>query len=689
MRISIKHIIFFTLLIPGFKVVAQQFLPSYEIKKIQRGQAFIRWEPYTLEEWEKSQDVGYKVEVYEHASNEKKLLKEEQILPATSTDLLDASNTVDTFLKDFYTGVHTMLHTDQDLYKYIQDTLLTFENERGTPESVDSLRLGFMLYAATYDFELSKMTGLAYNFDFDDNKEYEVIIKLEGHKDRILSITKNDLPKLNVPELESEFKDKSVSLKWDTEPYKDRYFGYYLEQSEDGKSFHSISSVPFVNQMDKYVKGGNNFIDKDIALEKNYKTYWFRLRGFDYFGIKSVRYSSIEGYGFEVIREMPIIIYANQTPNNEAHIKWKLKPTSLRLIKSVEIHRADERSGPYAPVLKDISIANREIKIPMDSTRNFYRVFVIPKDGKAVGSLPVFVMGMDTIPPAIPTGLKGRIDSTGIVQLSWDQNTESDLWGYRISMANDSTHEYTLLNASPISSSEFRDTLDLKNFARYAYYKICAVDKRNNRSPFSTVVIVEKPDVMPPAPPLLRKAELSEKGIVVYWDKSFSPDAKIHQLFRKSVHEETDWTLLYEVVAPDTTSIFYDTSFEYGKKYAYTVQATDETGLISPPSRPYILQPVDNRPKKSIAKVNVDLNKKKRQATIEWILSDPDEVSEIMIYKGKDKDKVSLYKIVDTDTTHIVEDIRQNNKPHFYYLNASYKDGSITHYSELIEVKLP
>ena len=85
-------------------------------------------------------------------------------------------------------------------------------------------------------------------------------------------------------------------------------------------------------------------------------------------------------------------------------------------------------------------------------------------------------------PPAAPVGLKGRIEKTGLVYLSWDANKEDDVKGYKVYFANAADHVFTQITTEPDSLNNFVDSITLKTLTKDIWYKIAAVDYNNNHS---------------------------------------------------------------------------------------------------------------------------------------------------------------------------------------------------------------
>ena len=115
----------------------------------------------------------------------------------------------------------------------------------------------------------------------------------------------------------------------------------------------------------------------------------------------------------------------------------------------------------------------------------YFRYKTIPKYGPAILSSPFVIQRWDTEAPAAPVGLKGEIDSLGIVRINWLPNTEKDLWGYRVFYSNNKTDEFSLSDVEIQLNPEYIDTIKLNNLSPEIYYKIVALDLRGNISPFS------------------------------------------------------------------------------------------------------------------------------------------------------------------------------------------------------------
>jgi hypothetical protein len=89
------------------------------------------------------------------------------------------------------------------------------------------------------------------------------------------------------------------------------------------------------------------------------------------------------------------------------------------------------------------------------------------------------VRAEDTFPPAAPSGLVS-IGTENFISLSWDENRDEDLDGYRVWRKMEGTEEFVLLTPQPIHENVFNDTKVERN--RRYYYAVTALDVSGNES---------------------------------------------------------------------------------------------------------------------------------------------------------------------------------------------------------------
>lgn len=89
------------------------------------------------------------------------------------------------------------------------------------------------------------------------------------------------------------------------------------------------------------------------------------------------------------------------------------------------------------------------------------------------------VAAEDIFAPAAPTGLVS-LAGENFITLSWDENQEKDLLGYRVWRREESEEDYVILTPEPILGNSYVDSTVEKN--RRYYYAITAQDKKGNES---------------------------------------------------------------------------------------------------------------------------------------------------------------------------------------------------------------
>lgn len=663
-----------------FSLNAQFFIPNGKITKKDKDFIKVRWEPSTMDEWKLSKTQGYTVSLYSKSNGQRgSLIESIKVFPLAYSDWELFIPRVSPFRQQFYLGVRNQLYPEK---LTDSDEKITSLYQDQTSEGLDSIMLGLIIYSSTYDFNLAKLSGLAASFRTKNIGDYEIEIVCGKYKHTVSARDK----KQELPKLSGEWGDKVVKLSWPTKGFHDQYFGYIIDKSEDGFRYSMKDSLPYVNFSFGGKKENELDIEKIDSLDQNDKMYYFRLRGMDYFGDYSSIRSSITGSGAEQLTLSPYIVYADQTENNEAHLKWEIGQKQQKVIKDFTLYRTDTIGGSYEVAVQSIPATSREIKIPMTFTINYYRIEANPHKGKALSSMPVFVMGQDTIPPAIPEVLSALVDEKGIVNLTWKKNIEPDLWGYRVYIANFKEDEFSLLTANPILDTLFKDTVNLNLGLENIYYMIHAADKRNNMSAFTDTIRLSLPDILPPASPVLMQLTQKKDTVIVQWVNSPSKDLKLQHLYRREFEGDPSWIKVATFDSSYIKTSYEDVGLLYDHHYAYTMVAVDRSGLESLPDQ--YLDILLEKPKEKFipfSKVNYSLDYKSKNVTLQWVVNNPELFKHVTVYRGTDKQKMGKYKIIDHPLTQLTDTFVPGTTI-YYRLKPAFEGQKETYFSEYIEV---
>lgn len=384
----------------------------------------------------------------------------------------------------------------------------------------------------------------------------------------------------------AESGDGTINLVW-SQSNDQLYSGYLIERSEDGgRSFQPLINTPLLfiqNQFDR----GDGFYQFRDSLTINYKEYRYRLIGVDAFGDRS---KPIEVKAHSVDKtppDMPVIYYAEAENDGSIGLKWEM-PAGNDDLQSFHILLGNDIDGNYEPIATDLGKSTRSYKYsePLNTERAYFFIIVAQDTaGNQRPCQPVYVHLIDSIAPAAPLNVKGMIDSSGIVTLAWDHGTEPDLIGYRVYMANNPDHEFAQLTKEAIAYNTWNDTITLKSLDKKVYYKVVAVDRSENYSAFSEILSLNRPDIIPPAPPASLPTSSDENGVLVRWTPSSSNDVVAYIVFRRNVDHDTTYTRIARLQDKNATQ-WLDTTAVYDNIYQYMVKAQDQSGLLSRPSFP-------------------------------------------------------------------------------------------------------
>ncbi len=658
---KIKHITFLIAcsLLFTTATIAQSKTSIQVIARPQKDKILLRWGTTTPISWKLSNQYGFTVERYT-IIRDKKLLPqpEKKLINATPFKPQPLDNWKTLAEKDNYAAIIA-----QAIYG--KDFELSGDDSKGMMKMVNKSselqqRFGVSLYAADNSFEAAKLAGWGYeDSDVKQNEKYlyQVISAVPANKlfidTGVVFIGIADYEELPTPtDIAALFGDKTVMLSWDYNILKDYYNNYFIEKSADGKIYNRLSDLPVTNLNNKDNKPSNRmyFID---SLKDNTTTYYYRVRGVSAFGETGPASEPITGKGKVLLAQVPNISNTNVNDKGIVEIQWIFDEKANDFITGFTLNQAQQEKGPYKAVVEHIDASSRKITFDKPYPTNYFTITAVAKHGESRTSFPVLLQPLDSFPPAIPTGLNATIDSNGVVTLKWDQNTEEDLLGYRISRANSKNEEPAILTPVVHKKCIYLDTINIKTLSNKIYYAVAALDGRYNQSAFATFIEVKKPDVVPPAAAIFTNYQIKNDTVIINWINSKDEDVVKHELYRAPSNSpkggEMQAAELLKAFT-DNTSQYVDFSAEPGKQYEYNIVAVDESGLKTNAPIPLQIQVPDNGTLYKVRAVNTYVDAKNFFIEITW-KDNLKDIDSYEVYKAKKGKPITLWKVIQADKT--------------------------------------
>ncbi len=652
------------------------------IGSVQKDHIKLRWAPSTALSWRKANRYGYRLERYT-------VTRRGAVLPQPEKVILGeriVPQPLEAWEKEIETNNHAAIMA-QALYGE------RFEVEAGDGLSAivnlsreQEQRFSFGLMAADQDFEVAQKAGLGYvDTTVKPNEKYAYKIiplipeaELKVEEGGIFTGLQDYEPLPEPLELAGVFNDETVILTWNKKLLAKTYSSYIVERSTDKVTFEKRTGNPLMNLNNGEVETTDRaFYTDSIA---NNKTYYYRVKGITPFGETGPPSEIVSGKGKKILKYVPHLLSKNVISDKEVILKWDFPDEGVKELKSFNLKRSDTDDGFFETVVKDIPAQKREVTYSRLKSNNYFKIEAVDKNNNTRESFPMLVQPVDSVPPAKPAGLTGTIDSTGVVTLSWKPNTEPDLQGYRIYRANQENEEFSQLTISPQSGTSYRDSVGIKNLNPKVFYKISALDGRENMSELSEALVLKKPDVIPPSAPVFTHYKVEKNAVSLQWAESSSTDVAGHYLYKKE-NNAAQWTLV-DAVSKDKTD-YTDKKIEEGNVYSYTLIAKDESGLESEPA-PAVTVTIPKtglKPKVKGFFASADL--KKGAIDLSWRYNERG-VDVFELYRAAGDEPLRLFKTLSAATDRLADNTGLTIQTNYTYLiRAVFKDGTLSEYSKL------
>jgi hypothetical protein len=654
----------------------------------------LRWAPSNYKSWDLGNTYGYNIVRYT-IMRDSVLLEKAEKTTFTSMPLKPLPlNSWETLVKSNKYGAIAA----QAIYGK------GFEIDAGegfTPENVTNKskeqqqRFSFALYAADISPEVAKASGL-YFVDKQAVKNemylYRVFLHLpdsmQNQNDTAFVYTgiSNYAPLPKPIEVIAEFDDKLAVLSWNIFAQNNIYIAYQVERSDNGgKDFFALSEEPLIPV---YSKENLNpeFTYKYDSLPKNGKEYQYRIKGITSFGETGPWSDIVKGSGTESIKAVPNIASLEVIKNEKVLVRWDFPKEAEKSIAGFNILRSNNHKTGYTELATNLKPGIREFLDKKPLGTGYYKVVAFRDETIKKASHATMVQLVDNTPPESPSGLSGIADTNGLVTLKWKANPDLDIYGYRIFRSVSGNEEYAQITARPLKGTNFTDTLNKQDLNSSVFYKIIAVDQRQNESGFSKILEIEKPDIIAPSIPVINETRATEKGILIKWINSTSPDVVGHEVFR-FVFGDTTWLKIAEIELKrgQTSSEYTDTECSCIKSNQYKVFAFDKSGNRSVPSVSIKIKGLKSTKSGNLKKIEQKVDYKNGKLWLSWQLPEK-EIKYIKIYRKTETKPYSLYETLEGTAMKFEDYGMKVGQACIYRIKLVYKDGSVSGFSDEIKV---
>jgi uncharacterized protein len=610
----------------------------------------IRWAPTTPVAWQLANKYGYFVERVTITRNNK-IIKPEKIKvfneplkpwPANRWEKLIETNDMAAIAAQAIFG--SSFETTSD---YKSDVLQVINQSKEIEQ-----RYSFALFAA----DLSRITARASAVGWVDKEVkknekylYKIYTAIPTNTLKVdtgfvfMGIEdKRELPK--PAKVTASPGDRTVLINWARNYYDDTYVAYQVEKSEDGRNFKSISNLPIINTEPAKGLPADKFYKLDSLAENN-KAYYYRVKGLTPFGDTGPPSDVITTIGIKPLQATAGITKTEVIGNASVLLTWMFPQEAAAELKGFNVLRSNNVDTNFKQVNTQL-IAPEKRLFTDDSplSTNYYKIQAISKYDQSSISFPSLVQLEDSIPPLPPQNLQAVAAANGSIKLSWQENTESDLIGYRVFRSNYKNDEYSQITSSPVKEIVFNDTISTQTLTDKVYYKIAAIDNRFNTSIFSQVLEVARPDVLPPAPPSFRSYKVVESGVELSWSLSPSPDVVKYELYRVHIVEKLT-VFLKEFYPQDSLRSYTDISARGGIAYEYRLYAFDDAGLKTQNSQPLKITLPNTVKADIVLDFSALANRLKKNIELRWQW-DTSKIEKINIYKARGNEPLVLYKSI-------------------------------------------
>lgn len=501
-----------------------------------------------------------------------------------------------------------------------------------------------------------------------------------------------------------------VFLTWDDRGYS----SYEIERRRKGEAgWQRVNEHPYVIM--NGVPGGDCFYGDDVAEPG---TYEYRVMAHDPFGDLTDPSPVHEVTVRDMVPPTPPRITwieierpdeADPSKKVLAHIHFVKDTMEADYAGSVPMYYHERMTeGKWRPLVdKPLAITDTVVTVDVTNLVTGQVVMAAYDTGQNVSySMPQLLRVADMKAPDAPTGLRAETEilpgdsvPTGIIRLTWHPIDNDDVDYYEVVFANDSTHEFMTQKFGIVNGdTTFTDTVAIDVNQKYIYYKVRAVDYSTNIGEFSEMLQVIRPSAIPPTVAHLDSSYVDGKGIYMRWIAGSDEQAAYHNIYRRLIDSEKEWTLLRRcdgdsVRAADCRIDITDTpNPNFSEEYVYAVETFNYSGISSGLSLQFCTRFQGEAVFSTPLRLYAAYDQEKGETRLAWEGDNLPQGKDwyFCIYRqGQDDDHPKFLLSAQPDEREFADYLLEDGETAHYYIQIQMEDGRESEPSNIVSIKAP
>ena len=668
-------IFFLSLLLASYSLQAQPRLAM--LAKPGKMAVELRWAPTDFEAWQHGIKNGYVIERSTILKNGKLLeLVERKILTPNPIMLAEKSEW-EKYENDNYAMV-----AGECIFGEYEDAETNFLPLKAYKKRQDEeRRFGFALYSADMSAVAAKLSGLYFK-DETANPDEKYLYKVTfANADSLIADTAmvftgiSEYQPVSAPEKPYFYcEQQKIVLWWQISKYQ-KFNSYYIEKSTDnGKTFNRLNETPIAIPM----QGKNDKIFYSDTLIQKGLTYQYRIIGVDSFSEESPASEALTAKLQVPFEKVPDFADIKTVNNNSVELTWYYQTSAE--IKGFKIYRSKSLKDKKILIYKGLNPSETNYTDNNPNYDNYYFLSVYNDAEEKLNPFPFYAQLIDSIPPAKPSKPNGYCDSLGVVFLCWNAHPDEDVKGYRLFRSNSPDKNFMMCASKMIADTFYVDTINLNTLSKSVYYKINAVDSRDNQSELSETAEIKRFDKIPPIAPQFENISYKKNKVLISIIPSPSKDVEKYLIYRKLANEKDFDTL---TVLSAGQLAFTDQTALSGETYHYGIQALDDSGNKSVITKMPFEMPKTDKDDAIVLKKKILSN----DVTLIWTTPSRKTSSMVIVYKKVDDKPLKTYSQV-SDGVSFTDRGLEIGITYSYCVRVVYADGSESDLSNEIKVEL-